>query len=204
MAERNVTWHSTPLDRDRRWSALGTRGGTLWFTGLSGAGKSTIAIELERALVLASIWAYRLDGDNVRTGLNGDLGFSPEDRSENLRRISEVSLLFADAGAICITSTISPLRRHRDDARRLYLDRGLPFAEVFISTPIDVCRRRDPKKLYEKADRGLIADFTGVSAPYEPPVHPELTIAAHECTVDQAARSCLDFLTSERWVRVCG
>lgn len=191
MSRADVVWHASTLDRPTRWDALKTRGGTLWFTGLSGSGKSTIAVELERQLVLAGVWAYRLDGDNLRTGLNNDLGFSDEDRTENLRRVTELAFLFADAGAICITSTISPLQRHRDAARKRHEDAGLTFVEVFVSTPVEVCRQRDPKGLYARADQGLIPEFTGVSAPYEVPTAPDVILAAHEISVPEACQRCL-------------
>ena len=199
MGGSDVTWHSSTLDRTDRWQALRSHGATLWFTGLSGAGKSTIAAELERRLVLAGLWAYRLDGDNLRQGLTADLGFSLEDRTENLRRVAEVAVLFADAGALCIASTISPMQAQRDAARHRHEKRNLAFFEVFISTPVAVCRQRDPKGLYAKADQGLIADFTGVSAPYEPPGDPDLTLPAHEISVEQACNQCLRFI-AERGV----
>lgn len=194
MTERHVTWHSATVDRAARWAITGTRGATVWLTGLSGAGKSTVAAELERHLVAARVPAYRLDGDNLRHGLNRDLGFGPADRTENLRRVTEVAALMADAGLVCIASTISPLEAHRAAARDRHRALALPFFEVFVSTPIEVCRARDPKGLYAKADRGELTGFTGVDAPYEPPQAPELTLETHVMSVGQAAEACLGLL----------
>ncbi|WP_406281059.1 adenylyl-sulfate kinase [Embleya sp. NBC_00896] len=172
MSERNVVWHEGGVAREQR-PALGA---TVWFTGLSGSGKSTVAVIAERLLVERGVTAYRLDGDNVRLGLNGDLGFGAEDRTENIRRVGEVARLFADAGVIAIVPVISPYRADRDRVRALHARDGLPFLEVFVDTPIEECERRDPKGLYAKARRGEIGDFTGISAPYEAPEAPELRL----------------------------
>lgn len=145
----------------------------MWLTGLSGSGKSTIAVELERRLIEAGRPAYLLDGDNIRHGLNGDLGFSAADRDENVRRVAHVARLFADAGLVAIVPVISPYRRARDFARRLHDEAGLPFIEVFVDTPLEVCEQRDPKGLYAKARAGDITGMTGIDDPYEPPRHPE-------------------------------
>ena len=191
---------NTPLERGVRWRALNARGATLWFTGLSGAGKSTIAIEVERALIAAGVWTYRLDGDVVRDGLNRGLGFSDEDRAENLRRISEVAGLIANGGALCIVSTISPLQTYRDAARQRHQQLGIDFFEIYISTPVGVCRQRDPKGLYHRADAGLLPGFTGVSAPYEPPAQPDLTLPAHELSIARATTRCLQFIADQKLV----
>ena len=168
----NVVWHRGAVDRADRPSA----GATVWFTGLSGSGKSTVAVELERALVAAGRPAYLLDGDNLRHGLNADLGFSAADRSENIRRVSEVARLFADAGVVALVPVISPYRADRDRARAIHEAVGVPFVEVFVDTPLDVCEARDPKGLYAKARAGEIKGFTGIDDPYEAPVHPDLRL----------------------------
>ena len=166
-------------DRTRR---NGHRGGILWFTGLSGAGKSTLAVELERALFLKGVQATLLDGDNVRKGLSADLGFSPEDRAENIRRIGEVAALFAEAGMIVITAFISPYRGDRD---RIRASHPGYFHEVYINAPLEVCEARDVKGLYRKARAGEIKEFTGISAPYEPPLRPELEISTARSGVEE-------------------
>ena len=181
---KNISWARgkvTPEDRTRQ---NGHSGCVVWLTGLSAAGKSTIAAELERQLFSQGKHAFVLDGDNMRHGLCSDLGFSPEDRKENIRRIGEVAKLFAEAGFVCITAFISPYRSDRDLARRIAPDGK--FIEVYLNVPVDVCERRDPKGLYAKARAGEIKEFTGISAPYEPPLRPELelhagTMALPEC-----------------------
>jgi bifunctional enzyme CysN/CysC len=180
-----VVWHAGAVARADRPSA----GATVWFTGLSGSGKSTVAAEVERALVAAGRPAYLLDGDNVRHGLNADLGFSAADRSENIRRIGEVARLFADAGVVALVPVISPYRADRDRARAVHAAAGLPFVEVFVDTPIDVCEARDPKGLYARARAGEITGFTGVDDPYEAPERPDLRLTpADGGPGDQAAR----------------
>ncbi len=178
MSERspNVVWHAGEVDRDTRWSASHLRGATVWFTGLSGSGKSTVAVATERLLLDAGHAAYLLDGDNLRHGLCGDLGFSADDRAENVRRASEVARLFADAGIVSLVPLISPYRDGRDRARRAHEVAGLPFVEVFVDTPIEECERRDPKGLYAKARAGELRGFTGIDDPYEPPLAPELVL----------------------------
>jgi len=168
----DVTWHPTAVRReDRPW-----RGATVWLTGLSGSGKSTVAVELERRLVAAGRPAYLLDGDNVRHGLNGDLGFSADDRAENVRRVGHVARLFADAGVVAVVPLISPYRADRALVRALHAEAGLPFVEVFVDTPLELCEQRDPKGLYAKARAGEITGFTGIDDPYEPPDAPELVL----------------------------
>lgn len=175
-ASPNVVWHESAFSRSDRWAALGLRGATVWFTGLSGSGKSTIANELERLLIAADQPAYVLDGDNLRHGLNADLGFGAAERDENVRRVAEVARLFADAGLVALVPLISPYRQARERARRAHDVAGLPFVEVFVDTPIEICEARDPKGLYRKARAGEITGFTGIDDPYEPPANPELVL----------------------------
>jgi adenylylsulfate kinase len=190
----NITWHEGHVSRQERERLLRQRGCTIWFTGLSGSGKSTLAYTMEHALIQRGHLAYVLDGDNIRHGLNKNLGFSAEDREENIRRISEVAKLFADAGVITMTSFISPYRKDRDNARQLHEQAGLPFIEVYLATPLEVCEQRDPKGLYKKARAGEIKNFTGIDDPYEPPLRPELTFNAAEISPQQAAAQLLDYL----------
>ena len=183
----NITWHEGHVGRDERSGLLRQKGATLWFTGLSGSGKSTIAFTLEHALVQLGRLAYVLDGDNVRHGLNKNLGFSAADREENIRRIGEVAKLFADAGVLTMTSFISPYRKDRDLVRALHAEARLPFIEVHVATPIEVCEQRDPKGLYKKARAGQLKGFTGIDDPYEAPVSPELTLDATATSPQDAA-----------------
>ena len=168
----DVVWHEGAVARPDRPSA----GATVWFTGLSGSGKSTVAVEVERALVARGRAAYLLDGDNLRHGLNADLGFTAADRTENIRRVGEVARLFADAGVVALVPVISPYRADRDRVRASHVAAGLPFVEVFVDTPLDVCEARDPKGLYARARAGEIAGFTGVDDPYEAPARPDLRL----------------------------
>jgi bifunctional enzyme CysN/CysC len=169
----------------------GHRGGILWFTGLSGAGKTTLAVELERRLFAKGYQAYLLDGDNVRQGLNTDLGFSPRDRAENIRRIGAVSALFAEAGMIAISAFISPYRADRDRIRQAH---GEYFNEIYINAPLHVCEARDTKGLYRRARAGEITDFTGVSAPYEPPLAPELVLATGEWSAERCLSELMNYV----------
>ncbi len=181
----NLTWHAGEVERDDRPFA----GATVWLTGLSGSGKSTVAVALERLLITAGRPAYRLDGDNLRHGLNADLGFSEADRTENVRRVGEVARLLAEAGVVAIVPLISPYRAGRDHARAIHAEAGLSFVEVFVDTPIAECERRDPKGLYAKARAGEITGFTGIDDPYEAPSAPELVLSpADGSPVEQAAR----------------
>ena len=193
----NVQWHDGLLDRSRRWELLNSGGCTLWLTGLPASGKSTIAASLERALIERGVHAYRLDGDNIRHGLNKNLGFSREDREENIRRIGEVSKLFAESGCIAITAFISPYVTDRDRVRMLHQDGGLSFLEVFVDAPLEVCERRDPKGQYKKARAGEITGFTGVDDPYEPPKKPELALRTHEMSVEECVDAALELLTEK-------
>ncbi len=190
----NITWHEGHVDRGEREKLLAQKGCLIWFTGLSGSGKSTVAYTLEHALVQRGHLAYVLDGDNIRHGLNKNLGFSAEDREENIRRIGEVGKLFVDTGVITLTAFISPYRKDRD-ANRALLQPG-EFVEVFMDTPIDVCEERDPKGLYKKARAGEIKGFTGVDDPYEAPENPELVINAAELSPQEASTRILEFLES--------
>lgn len=182
----DVVWHAGALTRERRWEALGARGATVWFTGLPASGKSTIAVSVEERLLAAGQPAYMLDGDNLRHGLNGNLGFEPADRKENIRRTAHVARLFADAGVVAIVSLVSPYRADRDLARSFHAEEGLPFIEVWVSTSAEECARRDPKGLYARAKRGEITGLTGVDAPYEAPERPELEIGGDEAVEDGA------------------
>src|SRR5262245_33268696 len=177
----NITWTRGKITAEERARQNQHAGCVVWFTGLSAAGKSTIATELERQLFSQGKHAYVLDGDNMRHGLCSDLGFSPEDRKENIRRIGEVSNLFADAGFVCITAFISPYRSDRELARKIAPEGR--FIEVYLNTPLAVCEQRDPKGLYAKARAGKIKDFTGISAPYEPPFKPELELHTEETSL---------------------
>lgn len=172
----NITWHEGDVSRGDRAALLGGGGATLWFTGLSGSGKSTLAAAVEQRLVSSGRAAYRLDGDNLRTGINSDLGFSRGERLENCRRVAEVARLFADAAIVAIVAIISPYAESRELARRIHEEAGLPFVEVFMATPADVCAARDPKGLYAKATTGSLGSFTGVDDPYEVPDSPDLAI----------------------------
>jgi adenylyl-sulfate kinase len=175
-ASPNVVWHEGEVERAERWSATTLGGATVWFTGLSGSGKSTVAVAVERLLLDGRHAAYLLDGDNLRHGLNGDLGFSAGDREENVRRASEVARLFADAGTIALVPLISPYRAGRERARVIHDAAGLPFVEVYVNTPIEECEKRDPKGLYAKARAGELRNFTGVDDPYEPPAACDLEL----------------------------
>ncbi|MGH2873192.1 MAG: adenylyl-sulfate kinase, partial [Solirubrobacteraceae bacterium] len=172
----NVTWQESCLSRARRWRALGAPGATVWLTGLPASGKSTIGAALEERLVSAGRLAYLLDGDNLRHGICGDLGFSAEDRARNIARVAEVAQLFADAGAIAIVALVSPIASSRRAARRLHERSGLRFIEVFLDTPLEVCIARDPKHLYARARAGEIDGFTGVDGPYERPSRAQLVL----------------------------
>ncbi len=193
----NITWHEGHVDRAQRHQLLRQRGATLWFTGLPSSGKSTIAFTLEHALVERGHLAYVLDGDNIRHGLNKNLGFSPADRNENIRRIGEVAKLFADAGVLTCTSFISPYRADRDQARKIHEDAGLPFIEVYVKATVELCEQRDPKGLYKKARAGQLPEFTGVSAPYEEPLTPELVIDSGELSPQDATGLVLLYLSAK-------
>jgi adenylylsulfate kinase len=191
----NIVWHQGNVTRADREKINGHKACTVWLTGLSGSGKSTIAVDLEKRLCERGVRTYILDGDNIRHGLNKNLGFSPEDRTENIRRIGEVAALFADAGTIIITSFISPYRSDRALARgRVPAGK---FIEVFLDVSVEVCERRDPKGLYKKARRGEIAQFTGVSAPYEAPEQPELALDTDAMSLDACVDTIVEHLRRE-------
>ena len=175
----DLVWFVSRVHRRERWRWLGTRGATVWFTGLSGSGKSTLAAAVEERLVSSGRAAYRLDGDNLRSGLNADLDFSRAGREENVRRVAEVARLFADAGMVALAALISPYADGRRWARRLHEDAGLRFIEVYMATPLDVCAERDPKGFYARASTGDMASFTGMDDPYEPPLAPDLVLGHH-------------------------
>ncbi|HRW41773.1 MAG TPA: adenylyl-sulfate kinase [Microthrixaceae bacterium] len=171
-----VVWHDGAVSRDERAAVTGGRGMVVWFTGLSGSGKSSVAVELERQLISSGRAAYVLDGDNLRHGLNGDLGFSSRDRGENVRRVGEVAALLADSGTVALVPLVSPYRDDRDRVRRRITSAGLDFLEVFVDTPIEICEERDPKGLYARARAGELTGMTGVDDPYEAPSRPELVL----------------------------
>lgn len=194
----HITWHEHQVTRKDREKLLGQRGVTLWLTGLSGSGKSTVAVATEQALVERGHLAYVLDGDNLRHGLNKNLGFSPEDRTENIRRVGEVAKLFTDCGLIVLTSFISPYRTDRDAARALFGPGD--FVEVHVSTSLDVCEARDPKGLYRKARAGQIPEFTGISAPYEAPERPELVLDTGALSVEESVATLIRYLEGKGYL----
>jgi len=195
MAEQkatNIVWHQGAVNRDDREKLNGHKGATVWLTGLSGSGKSTIAVDLEKRLLERGVRAYILDGDNIRHGLNKNLGFSPADRTENIRRIGEVAKLFTDAGMVVLTAFISPYRADRDQVRKIMQDGD--FIEVHVDAPVEVCEQRDVKGLYKKARAGEIKEFTGISAPYEAPEKPELRIDTTGQSVEASSQQILGYL----------
>lgn len=200
VRRRELFWTEGSITREARERANGHRGATIWFTGLSGSGKSTLARALEEFLFESNRRAYVLDGDNVRQGLNRDLGFSPEDRAENIRRIGEVAKLFTDAGMFAITAFISPYRKDRDDARAS--SGPDDFIEVYLDCTLEVCEARDPKGLYRKARRGEIAEFTGISAPYEPPLAPELVLRTGTLSVAECVQEVVRYLNTRGYLTV--
>lgn len=195
----NVHWHEGQIKQEDRERNNGHKGVCIWYTGLSGSGKSTIAVRVEEKLFERGIKTYILDGDNIRHGLNKNLGFSPEDRTENIRRIGEVSRLFVDAGIMVMTAFISPYREDRDKVRALLKDSE--FVEVFVDASIETCEERDPKGLYKKARAGEIKDFTGISAPYEEPLKPELVVnTTEEKDIDKNADKVIKYLKEKRYL----
>jgi len=188
----NITWHQGHLEKEDREKLLNQKGVTLWFTGLSGSGKSTVANEVERQLHERGHATFVLDGDNIRHGLNKDLGFSPEDREENIRRIGEVAHLFSTASIINLTAFISPYQADRLKARELASDGE--FVEVYVYCPLEECEKRDPKGLFKKARAGIIPEFTGISAPYEEPENPEIRLETHKKSVEECAKEVIKYL----------
>lgn len=195
---KNLTWHPGKLTPEQRELKLAQKGAALWFTGLSGSGKSTVAREVELALVQNGLHAFVLDGDNVRQGLNNNLGFSPEDRAENIRRIGETTKLFCEANVICLAAFVSPYAADRDRVRAL-LPQG-QFIEIYCAATLEECEARDPKGLYKKARAGEIPDFTGISAPYEPPTHPELTLQTGREPLEKSTQAVLTYLREKRFI----
>lgn len=193
---QNITWHDSEVTKTERQAQNGHKIVVLWFTGLSGSGKSTISVALEKALFERRIHAYRLDGDNICHGLNNNLGFSPEDRKENIRRIGEVSKLLADAGLITLTAFISPYREDRDRVREILEDGE--FIEVYAKASVETCEQRDPKQLYKKARAGEIKNFTGIDAPYEAPEHAEIVVDTETTSVEEAVQQILNYLEDKQ------
>jgi len=194
----NIVWHQPKITKEDRHRLNNHRSCVLWFTGLSASGKSTLATEVERELYRRGIRTYVLDGDNIRHGLNKDLGFSPEDRKENIRRIGEVAKLFVDSGLFALTAFISPYREDRDMVRAM-LPEG-EFIEIYVKCPLEVCESRDPKGLYKKARLGEIKEFTGVSAPYEEPLQPELVIETDRQTIEESVRQVVGYLKERGYI----
>jgi adenylylsulfate kinase len=196
----NVHWHEGEVTRADRGRLLGQTGATIWFTGLSGSGKSTVAVALEKLLYSQGRLAYRLDGDNVRLGINKNLGFSAEDRAENIRRIGEIAKLFVDAGVIVLSSFVSPYRSDRDVVRKLHEDAGMDFIEVYVDVPLEEAEKRDPKGLYKKARAGQIKNFTGIDDPYEAPLKPELVLPSHQMSLEAEVAAVLGLLAARKIV----
>lgn len=196
--EKNIVWHDHHITQAERANQKQQKSCVLWFTGLSGSGKSTIANAVEQKLFQLNKHTYLLDGDNVRHGLNKGLGFSEQDRIENIRRVGEVAKLFSDAGLIVLTAFISPFQKDRDMVREL--TRPGEFIEIFIDAPLSVCEQRDPKGLYKKARAGEIKDFTGIDSPYEAPKSPEIHIANNDIEIDKAAQQVIDYLQQHQYI----
>lgn len=194
----NVVWHKSTIKKENRHQLNCHKSAIIWFTGLSGSGKSTISVALESTLYAKGIRTYRLDGDNVRHGLNGDLGFSPEDRNENIRRIGEVAKLMVDAGLFTLTAFISPYREDRDQVRRLVKDHE--FVEVYQKATIATCEARDPKGLYKKARLGEIKNFTGIDAPYEEPSNPNIVIDTDKLSVEESVEQIISYLEKKGYI----
>ncbi|WP_243289935.1 adenylyl-sulfate kinase [Bacillus sp. FJAT-47783] len=194
----NITWHESSITKVERQKRNGYKSFILWFTGLSGSGKSTIANSLAKTLFHKGIQAYVLDGDNIRHGLNRDLGFSDDDRKENIRRIGEVSKLFVDSGQVVITAFISPFQEDRDLVRQI-VEKG-EFIEVYIKCSLKSCEQRDPKGLYKRARNGEIKQFTGIDAPYEPPLNPEIEVDTEQLSVEESVRKIVNYLSEHQYI----
>ncbi|MFV5318658.1 adenylyl-sulfate kinase [Priestia megaterium] len=194
----NITWHESKVNKNDRRKLNKHTSAVLWFTGLSGSGKSTLAVEVERKLNERGIHTYILDGDNIRHGLNKDLGFSPEDRSENIRRIGEVTKLFVDAGIMTLTAFISPYHEERQQVRELLND--LEFIEIYVKCSLEAAEIRDPKGLYKKARNGEIKNFTGIDAPYEAPKHPELIVETDQLSLEDSVKQVIEFLERKGYI----
>lgn len=198
LKSKNITWHRGAVTRRNRERLNGHRGFTLWFTGLSAAGKSTLAVAVEEALYGMGCRTYILDGDNIRHGLNKNLGFSPEDRTENIRRIGEVAKLLRDCGIINMTAFISPYREDRRLAREL--GNGYEFIEIFVDCPVEICEQRDPKGVYRKAREGIIKEFTGISAPYEAPENPEIHVRTDRMSIQECVTAIMEYLFRNHYI----
>lgn len=196
----NVTWHGGEVTRSDRFNRLGQKGVTIWFTGLSGSGKSTVAVALEKALHSLGKLSYRLDGDNIRLGINQNLGFSAEDRTENIRRIGEITKLYCDTGIITLNSFISPYREDREQVRRIHEEGGHNFIEVHVNCSLECAELRDPKGLYKKARAGEIKNFTGIDDPYEAPQNPEIVLNTDEMSLDEEVEAILSYLQEQRFL----
>ena len=196
----NVTWHDGEVTRADRFNRLGQKGVTIWFTGLSGSGKSTVAVAVEKALHKLGKLSYRLDGDNIRLGINKNLGFSAEDRTENIRRIGEISKLYCDTGIICLNSFISPYREDRDQVRALHEEGGYNFIEVHVNCSLETAEDRDPKGLYKKARAGEIKNFTGIDDPYESPTNAEIVLNTDTMTLAEEVEAVLEYLQEQRFL----
>ncbi|NSL52239.1 adenylyl-sulfate kinase [Calidifontibacillus erzurumensis] len=194
----NIVWHETSVTKEDRRKQNNHHSFVIWFTGLSGSGKSTIANALAKKLFEKEIKNYVLDGDNIRHGLNRDLGFSDKDRTENIRRIGEVAKLFVDSGQVVLTAFISPFRTDRELVRNL-LEKD-EFIEVYVKCPLEDCEKRDPKGLYKKAREGIIPEFTGISSPYEEPIDPEITLETNKYSIDQCVEQLIDYLSSKNLI----
>ena len=194
----NITWHDSEVTKEERQNCNGHKSAVIWFTGLSGSGKSTVSVALEKALFNEGKQTYRLDGDNVRHGLNKNLGFSPEDRTENIRRIGEVAKLMVDAGSITVTAFISPYKQDRDNVRAILKDDE--FIEVYTKCSVEECENRDPKGLYKKARSGEIPEFTGISAPYEAPDHPEIILDTEHESINQSVDRVIQYLKQHQYI----
>ncbi|GGC84762.1 adenylyl-sulfate kinase [Thalassobacillus devorans] len=198
MKSSNITWHESTVNKEERQQMNNHKSPVLWFTGLSGSGKSTVSVALENALYERGIRSYRLDGDNIRHGLNKNLGFSPEDRKENIRRIGEVAKLMNDAGLVTLTAFISPYREDRNQVRELLGEDE--FVEVFVKCSLEECEKRDPKGLYQKARSGEIKGFTGIDAPYEEPANPEVVVETDKQTLEESVNSIIDYLMKKNCI----
>jgi len=196
----NVHWHQGDITGEDRNNLLGQKGATLWFTGLSGSGKSTIAVALEKALFQRGKLTYRLDGDNVRLGINKNLGFSAQDRAENIRRIGEIAKLFVDAGVIALSSFISPYQVDRQLVRELHAESGYPFVEIFVDCSLSTAEKRDPKGLYKKARAGEIKNFTGIDDPYEAPQSPEIHLHTDQMSLEEEVETIIDYLQNKGFI----
>lgn len=195
---KNIVWHESKVSKEDRRKMNGHKSAVLWFTGLSGSGKSTISVDLEKELHTSGVRTYRLDGDNIRQGLNSNLGFSPEDRTENIRRIGEVGKLMVDAGLFTLTAFISPYQEDRDMVRESMEDGE--FIEIYVKCSLDACETRDPKGLYKKARAGEIKQFTGIDAPYEEPSNPEITIETDKQSQEECVQVILDYLKEKGYL----